>query len=855
MATFPVDDVTPAVSRLPERPLADLFPDALAVGGDLALRVLEPDGVHPLLSAVSRAFADHRPLVLSPDAVWLTIAQGVAQHIRLHAEELRPRLVRHTGRRRLTVTVHGGVPRDAAGWADATGSFAKLLAAEIDDADLFECDFSTSTDVERTAGRIVLLDAYSPYFAYWMTAICGIPSVTVTGTVEDWRRIRARVDALPGFGLATWCRSLAPIADEFVRAAAGQHDRDFWRRIYNPIDAYGGDVITGWITRLYPYLKDATLDRPNRMLELPIGEPRGVTTTPGGTYQGPGVRSTEVPAVLSRVVVNVNDRAGGDNRAVALHGGLVGVAQDPGGALRPVAGWHLAPAAVEMDDVIDRLEREHDTAPPAGECEEGSAEVLALYARVGTAVLFGGAWRLLPAGERCFVDTGNWDVTIDTMFELADGRTIASAVDRCTETTHWVLCRVVHAEVEEGFARRARLAEDPADVPVLGTSLAMLLDAALDAGGDVAHLETGRLAWMLRPRGVDALSFDESGTVRGILPPGPLVFPVDPDELMALDAAVRAAKAEFRHVPGATPGAPWTAALDEHLARRLPAFVDELLAERTAVTAETLAPAADALGVPLPELLGRLRPVELFGRLEIPQVTWTTLTAAAARLTALDALGAPAAVLESVRRHALAVCTAGWRPTIDPAAWIPDPVEVAAAVDVDRWPTRPPVVHADMSDLVLLAVLCAVGPGTRAVAAGPAASLWPEPGAASLWRELGGADPEVDHGPLPDGTVVVGLSVHRDRVRRLEFALLPDSALLAVTFIDADTATGADTDAFAAAVSQGGADTGAFADTGAVTDRGGTDTYVDGDAGTGGGDAGTGGDTGGGGRPATTRQE
>ena len=86
MVTFAVDDVTPAGSRLPERPLAELFPDALAVGGDPAQPVLEPDGVHPLLSAVARAFADHRPLVLSPDAVWLTIAHGVAQHVRLHAE-------------------------------------------------------------------------------------------------------------------------------------------------------------------------------------------------------------------------------------------------------------------------------------------------------------------------------------------------------------------------------------------------------------------------------------------------------------------------------------------------------------------------------------------------------------------------------------------------------------------------------------------------------------------------------------------------------------------------------------------------------------------------------------------------
>ena len=103
MVTFGVDDVLPAAEALPTEPLGDVFADVLAVGGDPELRILPPDGVHPLLGAVGRAFADHRPLVLSPDAVWLTIAQGVAQHIRLHAEELRPLLVNHTGRKRLEV--------------------------------------------------------------------------------------------------------------------------------------------------------------------------------------------------------------------------------------------------------------------------------------------------------------------------------------------------------------------------------------------------------------------------------------------------------------------------------------------------------------------------------------------------------------------------------------------------------------------------------------------------------------------------------------------------------------------------------------------------------------------------------
>ncbi|HEX6685589.1 MAG TPA: DUF4419 domain-containing protein [Candidatus Limnocylindrales bacterium] len=495
MRQFAVDDVTPAAEPLPTVALGELFEDALAVGGDPALRVLAPDGVHPLLSAVGRAFADHRPLVLSPDAVWLTITQGVAQHIRLHAGQLRPLLVNHEGRKRLTVQVQA-VPRDADSWRDAVDVFHKQLAAEISDPGLFDCDFTTSTETERVAGRVVMLDAYSPYFSLWMVAVCGIPSVTLMGTPQDWRKIRQRIDSLVPFGLEKWCRSLAPIADQFVRAASGDVDTAFWQRIYNPVDAYGGEVITGWIARLYPYLKEeGAPSRPNPLLDLEVGEPRNVTVEGRRWYDGPSIRSTGVPATLSRVTINLNDRITRENRKVAVHAGLVAVAQDTDGALCPVAGWFVAPETVRIDAVIDRIVKEHKADPPQADRHlHGPAELLALHHRVGSATLFDGAWRLLPNAEQHSVGFGRlWGYTA---FELADGRSICYVtIDYREDTAYWVVCRVEpEPSGPHGIrSRNSDLLDDPAEVPVLGTSLALILEAALDSGGDIAHLETGRL--------------------------------------------------------------------------------------------------------------------------------------------------------------------------------------------------------------------------------------------------------------------------------------------------------------------------------------------------------------------------
>ena len=48
-----------------------------------------------------QAYADHRPLVLSPDVVWLIISQGFSRYVNAHTEEMRGLLVFHEGKKDL----------------------------------------------------------------------------------------------------------------------------------------------------------------------------------------------------------------------------------------------------------------------------------------------------------------------------------------------------------------------------------------------------------------------------------------------------------------------------------------------------------------------------------------------------------------------------------------------------------------------------------------------------------------------------------------------------------------------------------------------------------------------------------
>ncbi|MFD0599688.1 hypothetical protein ACFQZ4_51315 [Catellatospora coxensis] len=95
------------------------------------------------------------------------------------------------------------------------------------------------------------------------------------------------------------------------------------------------------------------------------------------------------------------------------------------------------------------------------------------------------------------------EVYLLRVIDLADGRCIAAALDLGrSAAVAWVCCRVTAPPDGAGLAAPARaLLDDPADVPVYGTSLAILLEAALDNGGDISHLEVGRLSDLPARRG------------------------------------------------------------------------------------------------------------------------------------------------------------------------------------------------------------------------------------------------------------------------------------------------------------------------------------------------------------------
>lgn len=301
-------------------------------------RLLEHVASHPLIATLHGAYSTHAPLCLSPDIVWLTLAQGFAAHVNGNVEALRSRIVAHDGKVKIEIVRNDfvkGAPDNP--WPEVFTDFARAVRHHVGDIhELVVGDFSTTGPTERAAFEVVLLDALQGYFGYEMSTICGIPTITLEGTQEDWRAVVHRARRLEAFGLDWWIAGLLPVLEQFVDASAGRVDREFWDSIYKwkGPDGSGSPVVSGWILKLFPYL----WDHHGKFARNPWLDKEP------SRHHGPD--RSAFPCRLSRVPFKWT--CYGTSYAMEFLSGFVGVAQDDQTlALRPEIGWAVREAGAD----------------------------------------------------------------------------------------------------------------------------------------------------------------------------------------------------------------------------------------------------------------------------------------------------------------------------------------------------------------------------------------------------------------------------------------------------------------------------------------------------------------------------
>ncbi|CAI2187189.1 12307_t:CDS:1, partial [Funneliformis geosporum] len=192
---------------------------------------------HGLAAAILHAYNNHQHLRLSPDDIWLTIAQGVSHHINYNAEKFRYYFVNHEGKKEICVYAGDILNSCFEGdWPEVVNRLVVKTDQAIEKIDLkslLECDFSTTTKNSLTASRIVLLDMVKAYFSYKICTLCGIPKVTLEGTLEDWEKVQEKVIQLRQLNLDLdfWLDRLEPVICKLIETYKGKIDEEFWARI------------------------------------------------------------------------------------------------------------------------------------------------------------------------------------------------------------------------------------------------------------------------------------------------------------------------------------------------------------------------------------------------------------------------------------------------------------------------------------------------------------------------------------------------------------------------------------------------------------------------------------------------
>ncbi|KAF9478774.1 hypothetical protein BDN70DRAFT_835495 [Pholiota conissans] len=202
---------------------------------------------HGLVGTVLLAYHEHHHLVLRPDDIWIAIIAQFSFYVNAHAEDLRSHFVAHEGKKTLLVEV------DHCDFEEVAERMSETIHENVVDGDLARWilpNFTTTTMHDTIVSAALMMALLKSYFVYEAMETCGIPSITLEGTKDDWTKILQRIDKLEGFGHepSAWAALLRPILTQFVRAFDGKENIEFWKRIVDFHPICGGPFISGWIS-------------------------------------------------------------------------------------------------------------------------------------------------------------------------------------------------------------------------------------------------------------------------------------------------------------------------------------------------------------------------------------------------------------------------------------------------------------------------------------------------------------------------------------------------------------------------------------------------------------------------------
>lgn len=129
-----------------------------------------------------------------------------------------------------------------------------------------QSDFTTTNAATLLASQASIMSAMKHYFKYEvLMGGCGVSSITLEGNLEDWEKIKSKLEYLSKFALKWWTKHLIPIIDKIIQTKKyftknkkiNSDLIEFWKKMIRvKSEEYQPDMIDGWIIKFIPNLGD-----------------------------------------------------------------------------------------------------------------------------------------------------------------------------------------------------------------------------------------------------------------------------------------------------------------------------------------------------------------------------------------------------------------------------------------------------------------------------------------------------------------------------------------------------------------------------------------------------------------------
>ena len=234
-----------------------------------------------LIAGLILAYKNHYPITITPDMFWILILQGYSRFMEKYSELVRERYVNFEGKKTIRVERLGIFPQEATNeiWQGIIQEYIDKIGNNIgkEVISILEANFTTTNSAILTTSQVSIMSSMKQYFTYsLLMGGCGISSITLEGSIEDWQKLKSKLEFLETKALKWWTKHLIPIIDNIIETKEyyKKHNKinnelvEFWKnmiRLKGKGDLYDPHMINGWIIKFIP---DYSQQRPQLYEEI-----------------------------------------------------------------------------------------------------------------------------------------------------------------------------------------------------------------------------------------------------------------------------------------------------------------------------------------------------------------------------------------------------------------------------------------------------------------------------------------------------------------------------------------------------------------------------------------------------------